>query len=336
MIGITRVLVSLAPVFIFLAILVLLDSYKLVRLRSIIVTIVIGGLSGVICFFITTWILAQFEVKLTVYSRSISPVLEEVIKGSYLVLLMKKKKIGFMVDGAIYGFAIGAGFAVVENIDYFIHLQTSNLFLWIIRGFGTAVMHGGTVCIMGIVAKSMSERSPSVKLYHFLPGLLIAIVIHSFFNYIFLDPRLITVMQLILLPTLIAFIFARSEKLLRDWLELGLDTDVIMLEFITKGQVSKTNIGKYLQSIKEKFPGLILADMLCYLRINLELAIRAKGILLMKGEGFDIPLDMEVENKLSELSYLEKSIGKTGKLALTPIIHTSTRDLWQIYLVKNR
>lgn len=336
MIGITKVLVSLAPVLIFLALLVFFDSYKLVSLRSIITTIVIGGLSGVICFFITTWILRQFEIELTVYSRSISPVLEEVIKGSYLIFLMKKNKIGFMVDAAICGFAIGAGFAVVENIDYLIHLQTSNLFLWIIRGFGTAVMHGGTVCIMGIAAKSISERSPSIKLYHFLPGLLIAIAIHSFFNHILLDPRLITVIQLILLPALIALIFARSEKLLRDWLELGLDSDVIMLEFITKGQISKTNIGKYLQSIKEKFPGLILADMLCYLRINLELAIRAKGILLMKGVGFDIPLDSEVENKLAELSYLEKSIGKMGKLALTPIIHTSTRDLWQIYLVKNK
>jgi len=331
-----KILVSIAPVFLFLACLVYFDSYKLVRLRSIVQAILIGGLAGIACFFLTTWILRQFDWNLAFYTRTISPVLEESIKAGYLVFLMKRKKIGFMVDGAIYGFAIGAGFAAIENIDYLIALQSSNLFLWILRGFGTAVMHGGTTCILAILSKSIAERRPSIRLIDFIPGLIIAIAIHSVFNHIFLDPRIMTVIQLIILPGIIAVIFYRSEMVLRDWLELGLDTDVIMLEFITQGQISDTRIGKYLQSMKDKFPGVILADMLCYLRINLELAIRAKGMILLKGAGFDIPVDPELNAKLSELQYLEKSIGKTGRLALAPIIHTHTRDLWQIYMVKNK
>ncbi len=79
-----------------------------------------------------------------------------------------------------------------------------------------------------------------------------------------------------------------------------------------------------------------MGDMLCYLRIHLELAIRAKGILMMQGAGFRVPADIEVREKFTELQFLEKSIGKTGRLALLPLLHTSHRDLWQIYLIDKK
>ena len=289
MIEFVKVIVSISPVFIFLAALVFLDSYKLVRLPSIVKTICVGGLVGVVCFFITSWVLKRFDWDFDFYSNFISPVLEESLKAAYLIYLMKKGKVGFMVDGAIYGFAIGAGFAAIENIDYLIALRDSNLFLWIIRGFGTAVMHGGTMCILAILSKSISERRSSEKWRYFLPGLLVAIVIHSFFNRLYFNAHIMTIVQLIALPILIVVIFSQSERVLRDWLELGLDTDVMLLEFITEGKISETKIGKYLQSMKDTFPGEVLADMLCYLRIQLELAIRAKGILLLKGAGLGFP-----------------------------------------------
>lgn len=336
MIEFIKIFISIAPVFLFLTALVFLDSYKLVRLRSIVQTILIGGLVGIVCFLVTAWILRRFQWDLDFYSRYISPILEESLKASYLVYLMKKKKIGFMVDGAIFGFAVGAGFAAVENIDYLISLRDSDLFLWIIRGFGTAVMHGGTTCVFAILSKSFSERHPSEKFLHFLLGLIIAIVIHSFFNQFIFEPRLMTVAQLIVLPVLIVMIFTKSEKGLRDWLELGFDTDVFLLKYITQGQISQTKIGKYLDSMESQFPGEIVADMLCFLRIHLELAVRAKGILLMRGTGFRAPSDPEITEKFREMKFLEKSIGKTGKLAISPLLHGSTRELWQLYLLDKK
>jgi RsiW-degrading membrane proteinase PrsW (M82 family) len=331
-----KISVSIIPVFIFLSALVFLDSYKLVRIRGIVQTILAGGVVGVVCFFITTWVFQQSDWELGLYSRYISPVLEESLKACYILYLIRKKKIGFMVDGAIYGFAVGAGFAVVENIDYLISLQESNLFLWIIRGFGTAVMHGGTTSIFAILTKSVSQQQPSERVYHYLPGFLVAVAIHSFFNQFLFDPRLTTVVQLIVLPVLIAIIFMQSEKALRDWLELGLDTDVLILEHIIEGRISETKIGSYLDSLKTQFPGEVVADMLCYLRIYLELAIRAKGMLMMRGAGFAYPVDVETKERFAELRYLEKSIGKTGKLAISPLLHGSTRDLWQLLLIDEK
>jgi hypothetical protein len=213
-------------------------------------------------------------------------------------------------------------------------LEDTNLLMWIIRGLGTAVMHGGTTAIFIIISKSISDRYVSTKLFIFLPGLLAAIVIHSFFNHFLVSPVLMTILQLLLLPILIVLVFKQSEKILSEWLELGLDADVFLLDSINSGEFSKTKMGNYLDSLKDKFSAEIITDIFCYIRIHLELSIRAKGLLLMKEAGFPPAKDPEIEEKFTELEFLEKSIGPTGKLAISPIFHTSTRDLWQLFMLE--
>jgi hypothetical protein len=62
--------------------------------------------------------------------------------------------------------------------------------------------------------------------------------------------------------------------------------------------------------------------------------VKAKGMLMMREAGFKIPADPEVKAHFDELRYLEKSIGKTGQLALHPFLHTRQRDLWQITMLQ--
>jgi hypothetical protein len=87
--------------------------------------------------------------------------------------------------------------------------------------------------------------------------------------------------------------------------------------------------------VRSRFAPEEIVDMMCLLRLRGELAIRAKGILLMREAGFDAapPPDPSVKAKFAELRYLEKSIGRTGLLALRPFLHTSTRDLWQLNML---
>jgi len=331
--NLAKILASLLPVFLFLAALVFLDSYKLVKLRLILLTLLAGAIVAVVCLLINSWALQRFAWEVSFYSRYIAPVIEEACKAIYLFYLVRSEKIGFMVDAAIHGFAIGAGFAFVENIYYLQSLQSANLFLWIIRGFGTAIMHGGTTAILGIIAKGLSERHVSDHMRFFLPGLGLAVLIHSFFNHFLLPPVLSTVSLLIALPLIIIVVFAQSEKATRHWLGIGFDTDMELLEMIDSGKIAETKIGAYLQSLKEHFPGTMVADMLCLLRIHVELAMRAKGTLLMRGAGFRLALDPEIKEKFDELKYLEKSLGKTGQLAIAPFLHTRSRDLWQLYML---
>ena len=49
--------------------------------------------------------------------------------------------------------------------------------------------------------------------------------------------------------------------------------------------------------------------------------------------GFDAPLDESTQAKFAEMRYLEKSIGRTGLLALQPLLHISNEDLWQLHML---
>lgn len=330
---IIEIIVSTLPVLFFLVMLILFDSFKLVRWRDVILAIVIGSISALVSMFINITLLSEISFDHTFYVRYFAPVVEETAKALFIFFLLYKKKIGFMIDGAIYGFAIGAGFAVVENIYYLHSLESRQIIVWIIRGLGTAVMHGGTTALMTILAKNLLDRSGIHEFILVLPGFFIAIILHSFFNHFFFRPLIMTVGQLILLPTIVGLVFMRSERQLRDWLEVGLDTEVTILEYITSGRISQTKIGTYLQSIMDQFPGEIVADMVCYLQIYLELSICAKGALLMQESGFSVPVGDDVKAKFAELAYLEKSIGHIGKLAIAPLVQRSDRDLWQLYLL---
>ena len=54
-------------------------------------------------------------------------------------------RIGYKLDAVISGFAIGAGFSVVENIIYLSIFPDYGAGTWLVRGLGTAVMHGTTL-----------------------------------------------------------------------------------------------------------------------------------------------------------------------------------------------
>lgn len=328
-------LISIVPVFFFLLALVFLDSYRLVKFSALFLTILAGGVAAFICLFINQFLIINTKMPLEIYYRYIGPVFEEFFKALFIVWLFKRNKIGFLVDAAVLGFAAGTGFAFIENIYYLQNLTNGNPFMWLIRGLGTAVMHGGTISIFAILSKSFIDRRLTKKFYVFIPGFLAAFLIHSAFNHFLLPAPVITLIQLIVLPALIYITYNQSEKYLREWLEVSMDIDVWLLDYINSGRISQTKIGQYIYSIRNQFPGEIVADMLCYIRLHLELAIRSKGILMMRETGFFIPHDQDIGEKIDELKYLEKSIGKTGRLALSPILHTSTQELWQLGILNN-
>ena len=60
-------------------------------------------------------------------------------------------------------------------------------------------------------------------------------------------------------------------------------------------------------------------------------ALRAKGVLMLRESGFEEPpLDDDVKAQIAELHYLERSLGKSGQLALRPIVMATGKDLWQL------
>ena len=328
-----RILLGLLPVSLFLCGLLYMDSYKLVRMRRILQLLAAGCLSAALSYELNHLILTQAWAGHATLARFIAPPLEESLKGLPVLLLLRRKQAGFLVDAAIFGFTIGTGFSLVENLYYCWALPGAPLALGVVRGLGTAVMHGGTTAIFAMSTKLFFDQRESASPWLALPGLLAAALLHMAFNQFLFSPMISAVMVVLVLPPVMALVFSWSERLLQAWLGSGFDMDSQLLEAIHSGAFGETRSGRYLQSLRDHFEGATLADMLCYLRLHAELSMRAKGILMMRESGFTVKRSPELDEQLAELGYLRKTLGRTGLLALSPVLQRSDRDLWQMSLL---
>ena len=330
-----RAPIALLPVLLFLAGLVQLDGYKLVRMRMMIALVATGALAAGLSYVLNNLAFAHFHGSFVTYSRYVSPWIEESLKAALLVFLIRTRRVGLPVDAGIAGFAIGTGFAVVENLYYLAARPHTVLAVQVIRGFGTAIMHGGTAAILAMISNTLYERRPSGGLHLLLPGLFAAVALHTGYNYLLVRPALATLATLLVLPFVIYLVFDHSERILRKWIEVDLDSDVNRLEAISTGRFLDSASGRYLQALRDRFKGEQLADMLCYLRVHGELAVRAKGVLLLREAGMpDLPIDTETGARLAELGQLERAIGKTGMLALRPLMMATGKEIWQLTLLR--
>ena len=330
-----HLLLGLLPVCCFLAALVYLDSYKLVPIRRVLRVILLGCGAAALSYPVSLLWLDLVGIDFTAYTRYVAPAFEEALKALVIVVLLRHNRIGFLVDAAILGFAVGAGFAILENLYFLRIVPETQLGTWIVRGFGTALMHGGATAIFAITSHTIIGKNQTIGTAAYLPGFVVAVIAHSVYNHFFLAPIVNTLAVLLTLPLLLVMVFERSEKAVSDWLGMGFDADTELLELINSGEFSTSKVGLYLHSLKEKFAGPIVVDLLCYLRLHTELSIRAKGLLMMRESGFDTPVGEETRSKLEELQYLESSIGATGILAMKPFMQMSHKDLWKIYVLSD-
>jgi protease PrsW len=327
--------IALAPVLLFLAGLVQLDAYKLVRFNRIVIMMAAGAAAAGASYLVNNYVYGHFSGDFAAFSRYVSPWIEESCKALLLVYLIRTRRVGLPVDGGISGFAIGTGFALVENFYYLAARPEATLPVQVIRGFGTAIMHGGTATALAMISITLYERRPNGGLQLLLPGFLTAVALHTGFNQLLVRPAFATLAILVVLPAVIYLVFQHSERTLRSWLDTDLDANVEVLESISAGNFLESPSGRYLQALRSRFRGEDLADMLCCLRLHAELAVRAKGILLLRESGLEEPpLDDETRDKLAELAQLKRSIGTAGLLELRPLMMATGKDIWELTLLE--
>jgi RsiW-degrading membrane proteinase PrsW (M82 family) len=317
--------IGVLPVFLFLGALLVIDSYKLVTLRAVLLSVAAGAGAALASYALNVVIRPALGLDFSRYSWYVAPVVEETLKTAFFVYLLRRNKVGFVVDAAIHGFAIGTGFALLENLYYLQASPGAPLWTWIVRGLGTA--------IVAMVSRTLQNRVDAFRLWIPLPGLGMAVVLHSLYNHFLLHPLLATALIVLVVPYVSVAVFQRSERETKAWVGTGFDTDVELMRVMRSGRVSATPVGTYLTTLRSRFAPEVIVDMLCLLRLRAELSLRAKGVLMMREAGFEAPPDPTLKAKFDELRYLERSIGTTGLRALDPFLDTSMRDLWQLNML---
>jgi protease PrsW len=325
--------IALLPVLAFLLALVLMDSFKLLPARTLAFAIGSGVLAAAVCLVLNRQLAASGLSPATLKGL-VAPVIEETAKAALVLRLLMRRRLGFAVDAAIAGFAVGAGFAVAENVDYLRLAATARIWVWIVRGFGTAILHSATTAVFAMIARVAWESRGNRRSRGVFGAWVAAVVVHAAFNSLILPPVASTLLLLIAVPILIVYVFRRSEAATREWVTAGLDLDLSLLELISTDAFSHTRFAAHLRDLTTRVAGPIVTDMFCLLRLELELAIQAKALLIAKQAGLQLPPDEDLRAGLRELAYLERSIGRTGLLALKGFHVTSDRDRWHRWLLE--
>ena len=286
--------------------------------------------AGLAAWAANVWLRPALGLEWDRYSRYVAPVVEESLKAAFVVWLLRRNKVGFVVDAAIHGFGIGTGFAFLENLYYLQANPGATFWSWVVRGLGTAIMHGGATSIVAMVSRALHNRSDPFRPWLVLPGLGVAVVLHSLYNHFLLqpDPGDGADRPGLSLPLRRRVPAQRTRD--EGVAGHGVRHRPGAARVVRSGQLSATPVGSYLRNLRSRFSAEAIVDMMCLLRLRAELAIKAKGVLMMREAGFDAAPDPTLKERFEELRYLERSIGKTGLLALDPFLHTGTRDLWQL------
>jgi hypothetical protein len=111
----------------------------------------------------------------------LAPVVEEVLKS--LVLIGLSKKMSYFVDGAIYGFASGIGFSVVENVLYLARESSgSTPLVAILRVFSTCLMHAAASALVGTAIGRLRYGRGITRVISLVLGWALAMGLHMAFN----------------------------------------------------------------------------------------------------------------------------------------------------------
>jgi len=322
-------IISIVPVLLYFAIIRGLDGFSLVKWGRVAECLVWGVISCYLCFHLGNYVSRNFQ-------DNCFPLVEELLKCLPLVVGIVVGREAFLTESVIYGSAIGAGFALLENVLYVYMLTGFSLGDAIIRGFGTALLHVGCSALFASVAILMQrvafQKGKSVKLCAATVSVIPSYLIHFVYNLFLLPEYVQLFITIAVVWLLIYLIYCLDEKLINKWLDLCINNDIALYKAIRQGKLRDTNAGRYLNMAKSRFQPDVFFDMLMYLGLYLEVSIAAKSRMIMRESGLDMPLsdDEHKKNhdKIAELASLKQSIGKSGVLFLNPFVNAKTVDQW--------
>ena len=116
----------------------------------------------------------------------IAPVVEEFTKPLALRINAVKKEIDELEDGLIYGAVAGLGFSATENLFYGWSFFQEGLLIFIflisLRSIGACLLHASATALTGYgYGKTIMKHTSLLRV---LPYFLLAILIHSFYNFL--------------------------------------------------------------------------------------------------------------------------------------------------------
>jgi RsiW-degrading membrane proteinase PrsW (M82 family) len=158
------------------------DLFRTGRFSVNIVTVIWGIIAYLLAVQINTTVIDMGWATRTQVIRSGAPIVEEILKGLILIYLVQRADFNYIVDGAIYGFGAGIGFAMVENYEYVMGHQEIALSVAVARVFSTNLVHATASGVIGTALAYRRGDSSWKGWFFILLGYTFSISYHMGFN----------------------------------------------------------------------------------------------------------------------------------------------------------
>ena len=328
--------VSLIPIIVYIIFIYKIDHFALISIKRLLLLALIGMLTALACFglfLLTDRVISGKSADI------IHPVIEELVKSIPLLILAFRKRIAFFIDSVICGAAVGGGFSFLENTFYLVLGDSVDLSTGLFRGLEVALIHMGCSAIiaagmMMVVRQTERKRSrmpmSTNDIIKTTALFVVALAFHIFHNTFQFTPIMQFFWVLAVMIGMIAVVYFYDIDMTHRWLDKGLDMQINLLRSIEGGHLLNTPTGTFLESVKELFPPNVYFDIICYVRLQIELSVAAKTRFMLHEVGMDEPLEANKKelymSQFVELIELEKNIGPSAKMTIAPIVKLSPAD----------
>jgi RsiW-degrading membrane proteinase PrsW (M82 family) len=265
--------------------------------------------------------------------RVVAPIAEEILKALILLYLVRRVDFTYFVDGAIYGFAIGIGFAIVENYQYILTASGSVLITAIARVISTNLMHATTSALVGIALGFARFQRLASAIPILLAGWALAMAVHlGFNNLVSMDIGALLLLYAAVVGLggagFVVFAIKRGLAEEKAWIEetLGEADRVTPSEAAVVHQLEKT--GELLAPIVERFGREKAQEVERFLVLQARLGIYRKTLEKLSDQRMIEGVRAQMDEVRMEMDAARRSVGAYCMLYLRNIFPAEASPIW--------
>jgi RsiW-degrading membrane proteinase PrsW (M82 family) len=330
-IAISLIIALTVPV-LFLFILRHYDLYKTGQFSMNIITLLCGMVAYFIAAQINTAVANTGWASWDQVIRIVAPIVEEILKSIIVIYIVSRADFNYIVDGALYGFGAGIGFAMIENIQYVTNNVEIALFVAVIRVFSTNLMHATGSGIIGTAwANTRGDKSKRAWLIIAL-GYLFSIIFHAVFNSMVSSGTivLVAIAYGLLGAVLIYYIIHHGMGIQKQWVSEKLTIADRAGKQDTKAATKIEILEETLAPIKERF-GQEKADKVKeYISLQAEIGIKRKLLDSDTKNTRKIEVEEIIKNLVADTDRLRNEVGVYCMMMVREVYLEQDSQTWNL------
>ncbi|HNA88023.1 MAG TPA: PrsW family glutamic-type intramembrane protease [Anaerolineales bacterium] len=264
--------------------------------------------------------------------RFTAPIAEEILKSIILIYLVSRADFNYVVDGAIYGFGVGIGFAMVENIQYIDNFAEKALLVAVFRVFSTNLMHATSSGLIGTALAYRRGDATWKSWAVILAGYPIAIGVHmAFNNMVNSGVQLVFAIAFGVTGTaLIWYIIKRGLNVQKDWVaeKLGIADRATQEE--TKVVSNIETVNEVLTPVAKRFGDEKASLVRSLIYKQAEIGIKRKLLETTPSENRKKEIIAIIEGLVEETNVLRTRIGAYCMMMVREVYLGQSTQVWNL------